>query len=70
MALRYPVYLNARLTELPNFSENALAVLRLQAVYPTPKLRSGGDEPGNRKIPRQIDLQKTSHGAANHAVYP
>jgi LuxR family maltose regulon positive regulatory protein len=31
MALRYPVYLSARLAELPDFSENALAVLRLQA---------------------------------------
>jgi LuxR family maltose regulon positive regulatory protein len=31
MALRYPVYLNARLAELPDFPENALAVLRLQA---------------------------------------
>jgi LuxR family maltose regulon positive regulatory protein len=31
MALHYPVYLNARLAELPDFPENALAVLRLQA---------------------------------------
>jgi LuxR family maltose regulon positive regulatory protein len=31
MALRYPVYLNARLAELPDFPENALAILRLQA---------------------------------------
>jgi LuxR family maltose regulon positive regulatory protein len=32
MALRYPVYLSSRLTVLPDFSENALAVLRLQAI--------------------------------------
>ena len=31
MAVRYPVYLKRRLVETPDFSKNALAILRLQA---------------------------------------
>jgi LuxR family maltose regulon positive regulatory protein len=42
MALRYPVYLSARLAEMPDFPENALAILRLQADgLSNPQIASG-----------------------------